>query len=155
MTTTLLGFAQRMAHAPEVLKATEKDMVRAAALAVTLAERESVSSATHGSNRLSGVGRKGAKLNVGFDLKGSTALVRARGPLHLIESDNKAHVIVPRRRRGRRALAGNGFGPVASVNHPGTSGKHPWAKGLATGIPAAEKAARTVGQVGVGKAFLG
>jgi hypothetical protein len=144
-----------MAKAPAVLQATTAEMVRAAALAVTVAERATLSSATHGSNRLSGVGRKGAKLSVGFDMKGSgnpTALVRARGPYHLIESDTKAHVIIPRRRR--RALAGNGFGPVASVQHPGTKGKRPWAKGLAASPPAVTKAVQVVGEKAVKKAFL-
>lgn len=147
--TTIPAFSAKMLRAPGLLKASEREMVAAAALAVTTATRASVSSATHGTNRLSGVGRKGVKVGVGFDVKGvqnPTAIVQARGPLHLIERDTKAHPIAPRRRRGKRALGneGRGFGPVASAQHPGTKGKHPFEEGVNAGIAPAMRAADAV-----------
>lgn len=149
MTQTVAQFAARTLRAPFILRETERKMVQAAALSVTTAVRAEIASATHGTNRLSGVGRRGAKVGVGYDMKGSanpTALVRARGPLHLIESNTAAHPIRPRK-RGKRVLANqaSGFGPVASVaNHPGTTGKHPFAKGVDRGLPAGIKAGQEV-----------
>lgn len=74
-----------------------------------------------------GVGRRGAKTNVRYDVKGTrnpTALVRWTGPAHLVDQPTKAHPIGPRRRRGkkRRAVLVNGQ-PRAVVQHPGTKGK--------------------------------
>lgn len=66
--------------------------------------------------------------SVGFDVKGTdnpTALLRFRGPVHLVNNPTKAHEIAPRsRRRGsqKRALA-TAYGPFARVQHPGTRGK--------------------------------
>lgn len=158
--TSFAAFAARMAKAPARLKATEAEMVRAAALAVTAAERESLSRVTGGTNRLRGVGRSGAKLGVGFDVKGTqkpTALVAARGPWHLIEYPSAGHDIPRRRRRGaKRALAGPNFGPVARVHHPGVKRPHqPWAKGLEVGVPVGAAAARAAGIAGAAKVFVG
>lgn len=51
----------------------------------------------------------------------------------MVENRTRAHAI---KRRRKRALAGMGFGPVASVaKHPGTSGKHPWEKGVRRAEP--------------------
>lgn len=93
-------------------------------------------------SRLSGVGRSGARLNIRYDLKGhglnTTALVRATGPFHLLERPTKAHTIAPRRGRrggGKRAVV-TPYGPRASVQHPGTSGKHPFEKGVNASLPA-------------------
>lgn len=143
MTTSVAQFAARMAKAPAVMKQAERQMVTAAALAVTTAVRAEVGRATKGSNRLSGVGKRGAKLSVGYDVKGTaspSALVRMKGPAHLIESDTKPHPITTKQRRGARALS-TPAGPRASVQHPGTKGKHPWAKGVAAGLPLAGAAA--------------
>lgn len=114
--------------------------VNEAALTVTLSTRAEIATATKGSNRLSGVGLRGAKVGAGFDVKGTqnpTALIRARGPLHLIERDTKAHVVAPRR---KQALFGAGFDhPVSHpIRTPGTKGKHPFEKGVDRAIPVAE-----------------
>ena len=89
---------------------------------------------------MSGVGRRGAKLGVRYDMTGdSEALLRATGPWQFIERDTKpsgrnrprAHQAGRRRRRGGpRALAAPGFGPVAAARNPGTTGKHPFEKGV-------------------------
>lgn len=166
MTQTVAQFAVRCAQAPVIMRATAHRMVGAAALSVTTAVRAEIAAATRGTNRLSGVGVRGAKVGVGFDVKGDvkpTAIVYARGPLHLIERPTKPHVIVPkRRRRQTRSGRGNigGFsvdqerlaagstavrkrgralstpaGPRARVDHPGTSGKYPFARGVNRAVP--------------------
>lgn len=95
-------------------------------------------------SRLSGVGKKGAKLNVRYDIKGAknpTALVRATGPWPLIERDTKPHDIPKARgKRGqvRPLLIGDQWveGPV---HHPGTKGQHPFAKGVEKSLPLVHK----------------
>ena len=88
-----------------------------------------------GDGRMSGVGAKGARVGVRYDIKGTenpTALGRATGPLHLVENPVKPHEITPKRRRrgaGKKAVV-TPYGPKAKVQHPGTkTGKKPWAKG--------------------------
>ncbi len=148
--TSLTQFAAKMATAPAQFDAAKKKMVTAAALAITTTVRGEIAAATKGSSRLSGVGRKGVKVGAGYDVKGTanpTAIVQARGPLQLIERNTKAHPIRPRRRGGRLALGSEsrGFGPVASVaDHPGTTGKHPFEKGVVRGVPLGMKAASLV-----------
>lgn len=105
-----------------------------------------------GDMRMSGVGKRGAKVGARYDIKGSTnptALVTAIGPIHLIERSVSPHLITPRskqrtakgrRRRGRKALAFNG-GVYASAFHPGVRrSSGPFAKG-------AEKAAKVTPQI--------
>lgn len=118
------------------LVGAQREGVRAGALLVTNAVRAELRTAVP-SGRLSGVGVRGARVSVGFDApksdKNPQALVRMRGPAHLVESPTRPHAIKHRR---KRALAGGGFGPVAGVKqHPGTRGKHPWAKGVAKAQP--------------------
>lgn len=115
------------------LDAAVKAGVFQAALAVT----ESVRAELPSSGRLRGVGRRGAKISVGFDIRGTsnpTALIAARGPLHLLERDTRAHTIVP---KTRGALA-TPYGVRASVQHPGTKGKHPFERGVTRAVPVAE-----------------
>lgn len=69
----------------------------------------------------------GGKWGVGYDVKGfnnPTALVRYRGPFHLVDNPTKPHRIGPKRRRGKgkQAVAFNGA-VRRSVQHPGTPGK--------------------------------
>lgn len=106
---------------------------------------------------MKGVGKKGNhKIGVTYDIKGrgenATALIRAFGQFHLIESDTKAHTI-PRTRGSRRTRTASGRVSAARVAtnrtysgrrllaigdrvvtgpvmHPGTKGKHPWARGI-------------------------
>lgn len=78
-------------------------------------------------DRLSGVGRSGARLGVGFDVKGETsptALLRWRGPAHLVNNPTRAHEIAARRRRGSGAVLKLPDGYAPKVPHPGTAGKH-------------------------------
>lgn len=93
--------------------------------------------------RLSGVGKKGARLNARYvlSLSGDTpsALVFAQGPWQFIENDTRPHRI-PRqtaRKRGKRRYAVvPGVGPRAYALHPGTRGQHPWRNGVLAAEPA-------------------
>lgn len=84
----------------------------------------------------------GGRWGVGYDVKGfnnPTALVKVRGPFHLVDSPTKPHKITPRRRgrkaSGKKAVAYGGEA-FRSVNHPGTKGKE--------SFPAAKKKAAIV-----------
>ena len=93
-----------------------------------------------GDGRLSGVGKKGAKVGARYDVKGSTnptALITATGPMQLIERDTKAHTIPKPRRRGRKRYAVIDGHAYASAQHPGTRGKRPFEKGWRRAAPQA------------------
>lgn len=158
--------ARRMAVVGlEVQKANRTATDRAAFAAKNIIAAE-IQKASGGDNRLSGVGSApGARVGVRYDVKGTrnpTALVRAIGPLHLLENPTRAHVIIPKatgRSKGRTkdarraakqelysALFGGQYagqkpmrtpyGPRYRVNHPGTSNpRRPWAKGLERARP--------------------
>lgn len=118
-------------------------------------ERE-IRRASGGDMRLSKVGAKGAAVGVRTsktktDTK-ETVLLQASGPMQLLESKIKPHIITskkyggPRAGRGERVAAGTArlrqrstqrreavirtpYGPRAYVRHPGVSNpKRPWAK---------------------------
>jgi hypothetical protein len=113
--------------------------------------------------RLRGVGKNGAKLSVSTSYGGSAepqALVFARGPWQLIERDTSAHQI-PRQRRsatfegvfGHAVVPGGAVGGVhgrggvrTRVQHPGTKGQHPWAKGTDAARPAISRLFQTRGE---------
>lgn len=141
MPRDLGSFAASMGRMPQLLNEAQATGVRKAALHTTQKVRAEIRSATGGSMRLSGVGKRGAKVGARFDVKGSTnptALIRANGPIQLIERDTSAHTILPRsgrRGKGRRRLRGAkalkiGGRFAASAQHPGTRGKHPFAEGV-------------------------
>lgn len=147
--------AASFAAMPAAIEDAQHKGVRAAALAVTGAIRGEIGSATGGSMRLSGVGRKGARVGARFQMEGGlgepAALIKATGPLQLIERDTAAHSIIPRgwrvsRKWGRLAAKGAvdpsrpvylGKGKVLKIgdgfrmfaDHPGTKGKHPFEHG--------------------------
>lgn len=138
------AFARRAATVGPRMNEHVREGVRDAALIVTTVVRAELSRAGVRNGRLRGVGRKGARIGVGFDDKGlvnkkaASQLVKMRGPAHLIENPTKPHRIQPRRRGGKKAIVVNGQ-PVASVNHPGTRGKQPWRKGVNRSAPLAQR----------------
>lgn len=90
-------------------------------------------------NRLRGVGRSGARVAPGYEVKpgpNASALVRMKGPAHLIEFDTKAHDIAPKR---AAALSIPGVGARMSAHVAGTKGKHPWEKAVAKVVPLADR----------------
>lgn len=128
--------------AVEVDRASKPAVAKASLVLKKSVEREIVKVAP--SKRLKGVGKRGAKVGVRYDIKGTrnpTSIVRATGPLHLIERPTKAHRIPRQRARGRQkvlALPGGIF--RRSVQHPGTRGRRPFGKGIERGQPIALKA---------------
>lgn len=117
--------------------------------------------------RLSGVGKRGANVGVRFDVKGRknpTGLVYMTGPAQLVERDTKAHGILGRgvgrakgrsraaRRAAKQELYDTLFGGQSAgrmrigdawrtgpFQHPGTQGKHPFAKGIEAARPLVPK----------------
>lgn len=134
----------------------------AAALEVTSVVRDAIRKDSGGDMVLSGMA---ARVGARYDVKGTTnptALIRATGPLHILESDTSPHTIMPtgvgrakgRSKAARRAakqslydaLFGNTgyagvkplstpYGPKYRVNHPGTTGKRTWSRSLERAIP--------------------
>jgi hypothetical protein len=120
--------------------------VEQSALLVTKAARSSIRAGSGGDSILSNVGR-GARVGARYDIEGAanpTALVRATGPLHLLDNPTRAHQITPKVKKGRSRASraafynaifgGEGgfggtrpmrtpYGPRYRVNHPGTRGK--------------------------------
>ena len=124
------------------------EAISKAALLATTAARASIAAGSGGDSRLSNVGRGGANVGARFDVKpgtgGATALVRATGPLQLLDNPTSPHQIMTKVRKGRskasrgafyEALFGGSggfsgmkplrtpYGPRYRVKHPGTSGK--------------------------------
>ena len=87
------------------------------------------------------MGGRNAKVGVRYDIKGSinpTALMRATGPLHLVENNTSPRVI-PKARRGRRGARKTLVMPDSrfrrSVKHPGTKGQQPFERGRKAATP--------------------
>ena len=122
--------------------------VRAAALAATTEMRQAIERDAPG-GRMRGVGKKGAKVGARFDMRGDGAVVKAVGPVHLLERPTKAHEIKPRGgRSGKKAIAFAGVAR-ASAQHRGTRGKRTWSRGVDAAKP---KAAREL-RAPIGKAM--
>lgn len=127
------------------IEGANRAAVSAAALIVVKEIRTRTAVATGGDMRLSGVGRKGAKVGVGYDVKGTknaTALIRARGPFHLVERDVRRHDIAPKRvktgrNRGPKALTIKGRFAASAKNAGGSKGRHPFEHGAKAAQPKA------------------
>lgn len=124
--------AASAARTAEAIPVAQKRGVQKAALFVTTTIRSEIRSAT-GDMRLSGAGRRGARVGAKYDIKGTrnpTALISATGPLHLIERDTQPHDVPRSRSRGRRRYVAFGGGVYSRATASGGSrGKHPFEKG--------------------------
>lgn len=120
-------------------------------------------------DRLRNVGKNGSKLGVRVTAESvgpaaATATIQATGAWPIIESDTPPHAIprlVGSKSRAKNPLYGPAFGGEnvkklmtpygvrATVWHPGTKGKHPWAKGVPKVVVLAPKvfAAELVGDL--------
>ena len=150
MARGLADLAMSASRTADELRLAQAKGVKGSALLVTTSIRTEIAQVSGGDSRLSGASVKGARVGAKFDVKGSanpTAIIRATGPIQLIERDTKAHTILPRasqpgrrRRRGSKgkgkALAFGG-GVYASAQHPGTRGKHLFEKGWKRAAPQA------------------
>jgi hypothetical protein len=136
----------------------ERTMAEVGAMTVKASVLAAMADAGVNNGKLSGVGRKGAKVGVRYDIQGrrNSALVRATGPFQLIERDTKAHRM-PRERKTARAkkrvVVIPNVGVRAWAQHPGTKGKHPWAKGVAAAVPVQEKAGALALQTALRRAY--
>jgi hypothetical protein len=155
MADSLLTFLEKTAKMEDGLRHFERNMVIFAAKAVKTSVQTQLGAAGVNNGKLRGVGKKGAKVGVRYDLVGKHALVRATGPFHLIERDTKAHR-TPKVRGGRakkRLVVIPGVGVRAFANVKGTKGKHPWAKGVAAAGPAAHRAGAAAMAQTIAKAY--
>lgn len=129
------------------------ELAKSKRIAVTKAAqitKDSVDKRLPASKRMRGVGKKGARIGVRYDLDSDgKATVRAVGPLHLLERDTKAHKIAPKSRgRGANRKRRDGAIQLADgsireeVDHPGTKGKHLFEKGVEAARPKALDAMR-------------
>ena len=129
-----LGDVARMAEAlPRELQAAQLRGINAAALHVTKGIRGEIRAVT-GDMRLSGVGRRGARVGARYDVKGTvnpTAIIMATGPLHFVEHPTESHDIAPRRRKkGKKGALRLRDGSYARrVLHPGTQPSRPFERG--------------------------
>lgn len=86
--------------------------------------------------RLRHVGRKGSKLGVSYRPagEGHGTLVKANGAWQIIERDTKAHLIGGGRSRYKEQRSymqfQNGEIRLGPIHHPGTSGQHPFQRGV-------------------------
>lgn len=134
-TLSLGEFALKLATFTEELPTAMGKATGEAALHVTSSVRDVTRADSGGDMRLSGVGRRGARVGARYDVKGTrnpVALVRATGPMHLLERGARPHEI--RGRRGR--LMRTPYGPRRSVQHPGAPAKHTWSRGVDASVPA-------------------
>lgn len=140
--TTFNQFADKLHATARALPDAQRSGVAEGALFVTESVRHQPGYATF----MRGVGAKGAKVSVRFDVlpRGQAAIVYARGPFHLIERDTKPHEIKPKRRgRGRKRAVITPYGPRARVEHPGTKGRHPFERGVDIARPAVARIVHT------------
>jgi hypothetical protein len=160
MPRDLADLALSAARTASALPEAQRRGVQKAALHVTTVIRSEIRSVT-GDMRLSGVGRRGAKVGASFKVSGTggSATVKATGPLHIIERDMPPHDIQPRGYRvskrylnlvakgklpadgkriylgGGKALKfGGGFYRRASLAG-GSRGKHPFERGWKKAAP--------------------
>lgn len=155
MADSILRFLEKTAKMEGELRSFERNMVLVAAQAVKTSVTAQMAAAGVQNGKLRGVGKKGAKIGVRYDVTGKTALVRATGPFHLIERDNKDHRTPKVRgsRARKRVVVIPGVGVRAFANVKGTKGKHPWAKGVIVAVPVAEKAGGIALARSIGKAY--
>lgn len=154
MARDLADLAASAARTAEALPAAQKRGVTRAALHVTKVVRSEIASATGGDSRLSGVGKKGARVGAKYDVVGEvnpSALIKGTGPLHLLERDTRAHLIWPKgrtfaatrrggvRRRGTTRALKIGPGYAAYAAHPGTRGKHTFERAWKAAAPEAAR----------------
>jgi len=129
-------FAARLGKIGKAVQTSRKDTLTAMGTAAKREHADTIRADT-GDSRLSGVGKRGAKVGARFDLVGGDRVeVKATGPLHFVANPMSPHRIPKSRARGRRRYAViPGVGVRAWANHPGTSGKNTWKRG----VPAARK----------------
>lgn len=143
MADSVAQFLVKTAKMGNELVTLEHRMAEIAALTVKASVLTQMQVAGVDNGKLRGVGKKGAKIGVRYDfVNRTTTKVRATGPFHLLERDNKDHRTPKIRgaRAKKRVVVIPGIGVRAFANVKGSKGKHPWAKGVAAAEPVQAKA---------------
>jgi hypothetical protein len=147
-----------------IKKGQTETLYKASAKAKTI-QQQHMRSAIGGDMRMSNVGKRGARISIRYKVgkKGELpwASISVRGPAQMIERDTRAHMIYPRGTKGARNRNRVKAGPIAvkhkrgnmimppvsdfrkSAFHPGTKGKHPFARGQKAAQPAVLRNLRT------------
>lgn len=123
-------FVVRFRRMSTAVERGRKDTIVAASLAAKKVHADTIRKDT-GDSRLSGVGKRGAKVGARFDMKRpDRAEVKATGPLHFVAHPMSPHRIPKARgeRARKRYAVIPGVGVRAYANHPGTKGKNTWNK---------------------------
>lgn len=124
MSSSVAQFAAKMERAARRMAFAERQGVTEACKAAKVTMLSSARTA--GINgRLSGVGAKGARVGVRYDVKGvdnPVGIVQWYGPIHLAAFGTKAHDIKPKKKKAL-SPSGNPWA-AASAHVRGTSGKH-------------------------------
>lgn len=134
------ALSAKCAAAAKAIEKARKEAVKKAAQSLRADVEQSRNKAVGGDGRMSGVGKKGAKLGVQLKAVGPVdQRLKASGPWPLIENNTPAHAIKPKK---RKAIVIGGGIVRANAKHPGTKGKQPWRKGIDAGRPEAVKILR-------------
>lgn len=173
MADTIAAFESKLSDWQRSIEAAKRLGVMKAAAASKRIINANISAATGGDMRLSGTAGSGTKrasgnvvsskgapqLGAVYRTSGESAIVRAFGPVQLVEGDTKPHTIGSRyagvgktraarladladfgaSRGGRRAVLRWGGNFAKYVKTPGTTGKHPWEHGVKEAEPVIKK----------------
>lgn len=135
-------FAKRLGKIGTSVQRGRADVRREMAMEAKKAQQRVIAADTGGDSRLSGVGKRGAKVGARFDVVGQQTHVYATGPLQFVAHPMSPHRIPKVRKRGRKRVAViPGVGVRAHAMHPGTKGKDTWRRGVKAARPKVTKVA--------------
>ena len=139
-------FTHRLKALSTSIEKGRRDTLVAAGVAGKRAHAAVIQRDSGGDSRLSGVGKRGAKVGVRFDIRGERLTMKATGPLHFVANPMSPHRI-PRVRKTnrakRRVVVIPGVGVRAHARHPGTKGKNTWRRGVTSARPKVTKVMRS------------
>lgn len=142
MADSFAAFARKMEEVERGF--TSPRVVRAAGMAAKKAGLEVAQDVAGSDRRLSGWGKRGITLAVGFDQTGDTEVtlnLRPGGPWKVLEQGRRGgKLITPKKRSGAKAL-NTPFGPRRSVRLGATAGKGAITKAYEAGADKAHRAA--------------
>ena len=132
---------RRMGKMSKAVDGARPKVLKAGAIGAVKVHRKIIKRDVGGDSRLSGVGKRGAKVGARFDIKGRDRVeLKATGPLHLVNGPTSPHRI-PRERKTKRAKKRYavipGVGVRAYARHPGTRAKRTWTRAVPKALSAA------------------
>lgn len=176
--------ASQMASLVSNFTGADRSAVSEAGLLAKRIQIDELRKATGGDLRMSGVGSEpGAKVSARYDVLsgGKGVVVKARGPVHLLERPSKPHTIIPKQvgrgARGRGAKRANKqalynalfgsqyagvkplktpYGPRFRVNHPGVKNpRKPWERGFKRAVPVIDRTVKQKYGAAFGRSLRG